>query len=422
MSKTALPLARASEPLQGRSTPKGSKLAFNDPLPPAVLNIEDKLRSNLFAWRGQFSPQLIESLLGSYVEPWAAVLDPFMGSGTVLVEAARCGHAVYGTEVNPAAYLIARLYEFCADSRSLRARTIQEVDAVMDGVLGGGLPLFRQFEPASESCLASVISSIRDRRVRTLLEAVVILADTAKEHERVAAYRQRWRDVKKVVTALPFSETPVKAFLGDARKLALPEGSIDFVLTSPPYINVFNYHHNYRDSVEALGWQPLVVARSEIGSNRKFRQNRFLTVVQYCIDMALVLAEMRRVGTGGLRAILVLGRESNVQKTPFYNGRIVCELARQIAGFHLVQKQQRVFTNRFGQSIFEDLLHLEAGSRPSSRHSIVSDARELGREVLADARARVPDDRREYLEEALAVAVEVLPSPILDPSFAKSAG
>ena len=61
--------------------------------------------------------------------------------------------------------------------------------------------------------------------------------------------------------------------------------SIDFVITSPPYINVFNYHQNYRKSVEATGFNVLEVARSEIGSNRKFRSNRFLTVIQYALDI-----------------------------------------------------------------------------------------------------------------------------------------
>src|SRR5438270_11492624 len=86
---------------------------FETSLPRHVLDIADKQRSNLFAWRGQFSPQLVEALLRSYAPPQATVLDPFMGSGTVLVEAASRGHEVHGCEVNPAAYSMARLYEFC---------------------------------------------------------------------------------------------------------------------------------------------------------------------------------------------------------------------------------------------------------------------------------------------------------------------
>lgn len=55
---------------------------------------------------------------------------------------------------------------------------------------------------------------------------------------------------------------------GDGR---FPNPAIPFglVLTSPPYINVYNYHQQYRASAEALGWDLLEVAKTEIGSNRK---------------------------------------------------------------------------------------------------------------------------------------------------------
>ena len=57
----------------------------------------------------------------------------------------------------------------------------------------------------------------------------------------------------------------------DARALPVESGSADLVLTSPPYINVHNYNQKYRRSVEALEWDILAVARSEIGSNRQNR-------------------------------------------------------------------------------------------------------------------------------------------------------
>lgn len=240
----------------------------------------------------------------------------------------------------------------------------------------------------------------------------MVLSDGDYQSEAV---RPRWRAIRETILALPFSKKPVEAILGDARRTGLPAASVDFILSSPPYINVFNYHHNYRTSTEALGWQPLIVARSEIGANRKFRQNRFLTVVQYCIDMAQTLCEMRRVGKANCLAVLVLGRESNVHMTPFFNGEIVATLATEVAGFSAVQKQERLFTNRFGQGIREDILHLQPISKSPDK-DIVSAARAIGEEVLRQARKRVPNDRLGYLNDALAAASDVLPSPLLEPS------
>jgi hypothetical protein len=127
-------------------------------------------------------------------------------------------------------------------------------------------------------------------------------------------------------------------------------------VTSPPYINVFNYHQHYRRSVESLGFDLLKVAKSEIGSNRKHRQNRFLTVIQYCLDMAAVLHELHRVCRPQTRLVVVLGRESKVRKTPFYNSEIVARLAVMSCGCNLLTRQERVFQNRFGELIYDEIL------------------------------------------------------------------
>jgi hypothetical protein len=85
---------------------------FTKPIPQPVLDIEEKNRSNLFAWRGQFSPQLIECLLEAYCPADAVMLDSFAGSGTVLYEAATMSLAAFGFEINPSAWGFSKLYQF----------------------------------------------------------------------------------------------------------------------------------------------------------------------------------------------------------------------------------------------------------------------------------------------------------------------
>ncbi len=394
---------------------------FGSPLPASSLNIETKSRSNLFPWRGQFSPQLVEALLRTYAAPASVVLDAFMGSGTVLVESARLGLPVHGYEVNQAAYLLGRVYELCTVTASERRQLVEKAETVLTRARPAAfeLPLFRTGPTEGPlPCIGSDwVRAAPDPRVRMLLEALVVLLDedSAPDH----SYASKWSAIREIVAGLPFSGSPVHPSLGDARALRLPDGAIDFVLSSPPYINVFNYHHNSRSAIESLGWKPLVVARSEIGSNRKFRQNRFLTVVQYCIDMALALAELRRVCTDSARMILILGRESNVHKTAFYNGRILERLATEVVGLRLHLTQERVFLNRFGQSIYEDLLHLSPQpGHPRPKEAIFECARRLGKEVLSEAVERTPSDRRHYLRDAISEASQVEASQILEPAAA----
>lgn len=395
---------------------------FGAPLPASALNIETKSRSNLFPWRGQFSPQLVESLLRAYAPAGATVLDPFMGSGTVLVEAARLGLAVYGFEINPAAYSLARVYELCARSAGERRALLQAAEAELCRVrpFAFELPLFRSApsERLVTEIKAGWIPESVDSHVRTLLEAFAVLLNGSDACDN-ACFRA-WETIRSVVVNLPYAQREVRACFGDARALALPDNSIDVVLTSPPYINVFNYHQNFRTGVERLGWKPLVVARSEIGANRKFRHNRFLTVIQYAIDMTLALAQICRVCRPHARVILILGRESYVQKTAFFNGHILRQLATDVLGMRLHREQQRVFMNRFGQHIHEDILYLTPPSNPSpAAANLVEQARAVGTGILIEALDRTPKDRLSYLRAAIAEAHTVAASPILTLSDAR---
>ena len=107
----------------------GTLMDFAQPIPQAVLDIEQKNRSNLFAWRGQFSPQLIECLLQAYCPPDSVVLDPFAGSGTVLYEAAARSLAAFGFEINPSAWSFSKLYEFANLPRTSREAPVSELRA-----------------------------------------------------------------------------------------------------------------------------------------------------------------------------------------------------------------------------------------------------------------------------------------------------
>ena len=84
---------------------------FDKPISQKLLDITNKKRSNLFTWRGQFSPELIETILKVYCLPNSVVLDPFAGSGTVLLEAGYFSLEAYGCDINPVAWMFGKIYE-----------------------------------------------------------------------------------------------------------------------------------------------------------------------------------------------------------------------------------------------------------------------------------------------------------------------
>jgi hypothetical protein len=387
----------------------------------ALLNIDNKQRSNPFPWNGQFSPQLIEVLLRTYAPKNGVVLDPFAGSGTVLYEAGRLGLPVIGAEINPAACKMAQTY--CLMNLPLAQR--KSLPTGLEKALQECLPdlepsLFRATANAPDKgikeSLVEIHRGLTSDAQRSLIEALIVLVDFYHEVTEEKVYGA-WARLKAQVLTLPESAAPIRLLNCDARRLPLQDGTADFVVTSPPYINVFNYHQQYRRSVEALGWDLLRVARSEIGSNRKHRQNRFLTVVQYCLDMTDVLRELQRVCKEGSRIVVIVGRESNVRKTRFFNGEILAALACRCVGFQFVARQERVFMNRFGEQIYEDILHFHV---TASRSTHFEEPRVIAREIMKAAQQRTPDESVNDLEEALSLADKVQGSPIFNPETAST--
>lgn len=325
----------------------------------------------------------VERLLQALAPEGATVLDPFAGSGTALIEASRRGHPSTGLDVNPAAV------------------------ALSQGAALASLPVAERRARLEAACEAVDLEGIELPRRAGTIQLAHALALLGQETS-LAAARQR---LEALVRGLPAEAVETVVLLRDARDTGLPANSAGFALTSPPYINVFNYHQMGRPLSDAFGWPVLEAARSEIGSNRQNRGNRFKTVVQYSIDMALAVAELSRVLDEGAGAVLVLGRVSRVRGIPFFNGEIVGRIIEELGTFGELTKAHRCFVSRFGEAIAEDVLVLKdnrAASLPSEEE-VLRVAREIGRDALEAA--AVTGDTEDDVGAAIDLVADICPSP-----------
>ena len=388
-----------------------------DEIPQHALDIDTRLRTNPFPWRGQFSPCLVEILLSTYSKSTDKVADPFAGVGTTLFESARKNIPCSGIELNPAAVTMAETVMFVELSLEKRHAAVCRAEILLDNALGTSE--FRLLSGHETATLAPTILEPLARLIRQHVSCPFernLLANTlirVLDSKYPTDARQLFRALRQhaeIVFALPHRtnfQWPIDN--GDARQLPLPSASVDLAITSPPCINFFNYHQNNRPAMELLGWDLLEVAKSEFGSNRKNRGNRFLTVIQYCLDMQAALIELRRVVKAGGRAIFVVGRQSCVRGVPFQNASLVSSIA-EMASFALVTRQERKFKNKFGELIYEDILHLVpkpivATSESSALQLAV---RELQSLVDYPCDSGVKDD----LRGAIKSASEVRSSPL----------
>jgi hypothetical protein len=381
------------------------------------LDVTDKTRSNIFGWRGQFTPEFVAYLLDEVNDGTGLVVDPFCGSGTVLQECAARNRAAHGFEINPAAYAMSRFFTLSRLSRDERMGLANRVERLFRGTTSDfvDLPLFNPVEDYRGQAsnlldLGREVFSRAESKSETLLALLTMFeAEGCRLPNLNQAIFTALGRVKRHLIALTDSTATLEASLCDARLVhRYVQAEAELIVTSPPYINVFNYHQNHRAILELLGFDLLHVAASEIGSNRKNRGNRFRTVVQYALDMEAGLESFALSLKADGQLVLVVGRESNVRGVAILNSRLVADIATSLGGFHQEGSFERCFTNRFGAAIYEDVLlfrRVNGQPKPGAARAI---ARALLEELEDDVSGEVQDDIR----DAIAGAAEIEPSPV----------
>lgn len=384
----------------------------------ARLNVIQKTRSNPFSWRGQFTPELVEYFLDIYADSNSLIADPFSGSGTVLLEGLKRNLDVIGCEVNPAAYAMSKFFEIGAFTSPEKWNLCQEViRSIPLSGLQVNRPLYQKekssnYREAYENFInfsKKAIDAHSSKYQLVLILNILFKMENYKKLNIGQAWYKAYNEISSFLFSLPESSSSVSALLSDARNLhKYIERKIDLIITSPPYINVFNYHQNHRIIMELLDFDILSVAHSEFGSNRKNRGNRFLTVIQYCIDMAQTLFSMRKSISDDGKIIMIIGRESNVKKTPFYNGRIIKDVCNETELFSITDTSERFFKNKFGTTIYEDILTLKPNGSNDNTDQF---ARAVAISHLKEALKRVPSESLSDLEKALESADNISSSP-----------
>lgn len=382
------------------------------------LDVTKKKRSNIFNWRGQFTPEFVEYIIEIIdLKPNSVIADPFVGSGTVLIEAAKKEHSAIGFEINPAAFQMSSFYKYSNLNLNERIELIQKIDLKLKSVLSGlnGQLVFKNSDSYRDSyssliSVAKQLKKVSNNSDLSFLMNVLFASEKDKNLNLKDSLVKSFDWFKNHLINLPFNDSSIEVHNLDARLLgSLYKNQIDLIITSPPYINVFNYHQNYRAVTESFNYNILGVAHSEFGSNRKNRGNRLLTVVQYIMDMESSLKSFWNSLNNDGKIVMILGKESNVRKTPFYNGQIIIELINKMGCFSILSKSNRAFQNKFGKEIIEDILIIEKKENEPLQTEF---AKEIAKEHLIIARKSAPDDVLNDFDDVMNKIQSVKHSPI----------
>jgi len=282
----------------------------------AFLDVPERERTKhvhrLHPYLGKFIPQLAGYFLSRYFEPGQAVLDPFCGSGTALVEASERGIDSVGVEISGFNVMISRVKladykvpevekEVLDISRRTAEFSAREFPDGRGARLGrtpreeGGY-LERWFAPRSLSEIVYFRGLIPEYEHQDLLR--VLLSRTARScrlvhHYDLATpkepvrrsydcYKHQGKTCTPVTTIIPrlrFYSVDTVRRINDFQKVRRPAASlvieadsrsvrlddhlrsaagalgkqVDGIFTSPPYVGQIDYHEQHRYAYELFG-------------------------------------------------------------------------------------------------------------------------------------------------------------------------
>jgi len=219
----------------------------------------------------------------------ACVLDPMAGSGTVLRVAAESGIAAIGCDSDPLAVLISSVWTTPVNSEDI-VPAAKELVARADALTPGECTFSWQEDAETKAfidfwfangqrdaltklsaCLQHQAGELTDV-LRVCLSRLIITKDAgaslARDVSHSRPHRVRIKNdfdvagqfIRSAATvARQLDGMPVKrkatVMRGDARNLsAVDSGSVDAVITSPPYLNAIDYMRAHRMSLVWLGY------------------------------------------------------------------------------------------------------------------------------------------------------------------------
>jgi SAM-dependent methyltransferase len=283
------------------------------------------------SYPARLHPETARHLIADFSPVGGRVLDPFCGSGTVLVEARQLGRQAFGIDANPLAIELTTLKcrgstaEFeaelessaatvtaHADARRLAKRgptrrygsadrelfdphVLLELDGLRDGIaLIGGEDLRRALLLVLSSVLTKVSKRKGDTAPRTapkrLAGGFTIRFFETKAKDLARRLHEFSRNVASTAPR-------AKCRTGDARELSIvAPGSIDLILSSPPYPGVYDYFDQHELRLRWLGLEQQEFEAAEIGARRRLSGIGFqAAVVRWQTEFGACLDAFRGV-------------------------------------------------------------------------------------------------------------------------------
>lgn len=231
---------------------------------------EDNTRAythSIHPYPAMMIPQVAGRLIDMYAKPKAVILDPFSGSGSVLLEAFIRGYDSYGIDINPLSLLISRIKTTPLNYKGLQIeleKILKKTSLAKNTKRPNFFNIDYWFKPEVVShltALQTAIDSINDKKIKDFFKVVFSFTVRAasntrngefklyridddklrnfnpnalkifkkRAEENIAAMADLWEKYSR-------SKTKVNILNEDTRhRTSIKDKKVDIVVTSPPY-------------------------------------------------------------------------------------------------------------------------------------------------------------------------------------------
>lgn len=267
---------------------------------------------SFFPYPAKFPPEPIRRHILKLSKEGDTVLDPFCGSGTVLVEGLLNKRNAYGIDLNPVSALISR-----AKSNVYSKEDIEYINSLIEELKGlkgietfwarnivtqETIPNYKNISLWFKDNMLYELTAIREQYLNNtdintqlnellwmaFLKIIVSVSNQDTDTRYTSVDKPELVDgyaIKKFAEALQTYSTKLEEYLpimknidaniqvfeGDVKNKIqeIENNSIDLVVTSPPYINTFDYYLYHKHRIFWMEKSPQLVRKQEIGCHHR---------------------------------------------------------------------------------------------------------------------------------------------------------
>lgn len=333
------------------------------------------LSHSLHPYPAKYIPQIPNSLIRMLSLPGEVVWDPFGGSGTTALEALLLKRQAISSDVNQISQIIGRakcstfnkeeeilLLNFYEKVRLLTGdyQSFEDYFTKNKAEIGKEVPIIPNKDKWFQLSVWNELSYLKwsilkfeNERLRNYLLAIlskIIIRVSYQDSE--TRYVSKPKDLERGVVfkiysnelflAIPKNKNLASLlgfrealfFTQDLRhKCNLEKNSVDLIITSPPYPNATDYHLYHRFRLYWLGFDPVALGKSEIGSHLR-HQKEGNGIDKYMEEMRMCLSNLFEVLRHGRYAALIIG-SANFEGNDYDTAELVSKVAESI-GFEKV--------------------------------------------------------------------------------------